>query len=187
MAGRDIDVRVPANAQVHVRAAGSFVFVKSSTGPLSVETESGKLVSMTSGDKLRAQNPAGFAGFVMHNETGADITAQLTVGFGDYDKASVVGTVTTSVANTGAATADVTTVNAASVQLLPTNPDRREAIVSNTGTVLTLRLNVDAAAGAALGMPLLPLQTAVLSTQGAIHCYQPPGLVVNVALLEILN
>ena len=184
MAGRDLYIRVPANGQVNVSAAGRFVFVKAASTALQFETEEGKNVLMEAGDKLVSQFPSGFAGFVIHNPTAAAATTTLTVGFGDFDKAAVVGTITVSKSSGGAALADVAVGALANVVVSPVSPARREILVTNLSLIDTLRLNLDAAATATLGQPVLPTQTITLTTTGQVNVYNP-GAATSVAVLEV--
>jgi len=187
MAGRDLHVRVEANSQFHVSAAGTFIFFKTSTGALGVETESGKLVDMVSGDKLISAKPAGFAGFVLHNPTGVPIIAVLVVGFGDYDKASVVGNVTITKAAGGGATTDVPLSAGTSVIVSPVNLPRREVLITNLDVADTIRVNISNHANATVGTPLLPGQTVVLTTTAAIYAWAPGGSTISVAVLEVVD
>jgi len=185
VAGRDINIRVEPNSQVNVAAAGSFVFVRAAGGPLDFETESGKLVTMISGDKLTEVAP-GFDGFTVFNNTGTPILANLVVGFGDFDVSVTVGTISLTKSTTSAMPPDVTMVPGGGVLIALARVARREIFLSNLDLVSPVRIYVGGIAGPG-GVILRPDQTIILTTTQDIYGFQSAVGAPTPAVIAVLE
>lgn len=185
MAGRDINIRVKANSQVRVSVAGSFVFVRAAGGPLDFETETGKLVTMISGDKLTEVAP-GFDGFTVFNDSGTDILANLVVGYGDFDVSVTVGTISLTKSTTSAMPPDVTMAPGGGVLIALARAARREIFLSNLDLVSSVRIYVGSIAGPG-GVILRPDQTIILTTTEAVYGFQSGVGVPTPAVIAILE
>lgn len=184
MAGRDIGVVVPAGNHVKVAAAGTFVFIKSSTGELRIETDAGKNVDMEAGDKL-IERGEGFPDFIAHNDSGVDITVVFVVGFGDYDKASLVGTVTVDQPSSIVDVVDVACAAGARTLISAAATTKRETLIrhlaNNPGILRVGSVTV----AAAQGLHITTSEQMTVNGGAAVYVWNTTGASIDVSVLEI--
>ncbi len=173
-------ITVAAGGILEVNAVGDFVRVQSSTGALVIELDSGDVVPITVGQKLRL--PERFDRLIIRNTGASSVTAELLIGFGDFDDRQVTGSVQVAPSGSLAAVADVSLAAGSATLILAADSNRDEAVISNPASnSQTMRIG-GASAGASAGIPLPPGATLILSTTAAIYGYNPGAAAESVAV-----
>lgn len=177
MAGRDIKKIIEAGAHQNVAAAGDYIHLKSTSGPVRIDI-GGRSVDMSAGDKMKSHD---FRGFVVHNDTVADITCIFVVGEGDFTQGASTGEVTVTKASNFDGVDDVVLAAAADNLLLAADDTRRTAYITNlSGNGVSIRVGGTGSNSATKGTPVAPGETLTLNTTGDISCYS--SAVQNVAV-----
>jgi len=181
MSFQDVSQVLSANGSFTVAKPGHFIFVKSVTGAIKIELD-GKTFEMQKGDEARPVKP--FASFRITDMSGAANTVTLIVGTGEFKRLELTGEV--SLVNTGLdSLADVSLVAAATTQISAANANRREIIIKNLSTNTQIFRIGDSGAGLANGHELLPGETITITTQAAVHGYNPGAGAESVTVVEV--
>lgn len=187
MAGRDIKTIVPNGEHVTVSAAGTFVFVKETTGELGIELtgeQLGKLVIMDAGDKI-TERGKGFDSFIAHNDTGADVTVIFTVGYGDFDKAALVGTVSVSQPSNVTDQPDVACAAGARTLVSAAGATKRETMIRHLNNNPGILRVGGATVAVAQGMHVTSNEQATINGSGAVYVWNTTAASITVTVTEI--
>ena len=178
-----ITVKIPADTEVPVSLYGEYIRLTQSAetlrfriGNYEFEMEEGdraKLPRFNSDDPVRIYNPG----------TGA-ITVKMIVGGVDVVGQKLYGEVRNTKAQTVETLADVAIGAGLTVEVLPADTTRREALISNlSSNVQSIRVG-DSNTGAARGLDISPGVILTLNTSAAIHVYSPAAQSVGVAVVR---
>ena len=189
---KEFTATIAAGARTKLPGRGSFLFMKTTTGAVSVSMIENELggasgketrVTMQNSDKIRSAPGAEFDEIVLHNESASSVTLTIIYGDGDYDR-PVPDTVNVSVSLPNAAA--VTTVtdktnidvaNAGKELLLAANENRINAWITALDTnAEAIRIGDDNVA-IDRGTPLAAGDTILWSSKSA--CYACSIATVN--------
>ena len=160
----------------------TFIRLDASTGALKIDID-GKISGLVQGKAIKSE--AIINRFSIINESGAAVDATLSLGHNaEIQDSNLSGTVGVSKPTTIDTVADVALVAATATQILPADPSRREALISNLeGAVNAIRVG-DANVGAARGSQVGAGMTITLQGTEAIWGYSVAGLSVAVTTIR---
>lgn len=182
--GRTYQPHVLADgAQMEFPFRGNFVRMVTSTGLLKLGLDDGPMVAFPSGGKWKPMGD--FSKVRIQNDTGGSVSFTIALAYGEFDidEVRLAGGVMLLGGVALAPTADVTLAPTAATLVKAANASRKEILITNLSTTVTLRVS-GAAVGAAAGTPVGPGQTITLETQAAVHAYNPDAGAVDVAVNE---
>lgn len=173
---KQINKSVAANGQEPIPAKGKFIWLKSATGPVLVETDKGESAFMSAGDFVRTDKE--FTEIYISDLSGAtNNISVVTAATGDAGKFGNVAITSSRTVTTG-----ITALpTGAWTLILPANSDRAYAEFQADGAVVNgVRIGENFCTGPDIWSPTIRR----LETSAALYGYQADGVARNVHWAE---
>lgn len=182
------DVTIPAGSEIPFNFTGDFVALIAQTGSSDIKLGIGDNPPQDFEKGLSYKMPAGtfYDLFRIKNTGGSDATITIAYGFGEFSDGRLVvtGGVAISSPTVFTTAADQSITTATATQVIAANAARRQAIVQNLDTSVSIRVG-DSNVGATRGTVLGAGGTLILDTTAAVWVYHAKGSNLDVAAQEL--
>ena len=177
-----IDRQIPASSGEVVHAVGTFIWLKSATGAVSIKTDQGETALLTSGDYIRTDKV--FTEFFITDESGAQ--NDVTFNISEKGEAGLFSRdVNLAVPSTLAGAVDVTLTAAVATLILAANSNRSEAIITSVGTQPGATRIGPSSVAANRGILVAPGATLILDTNAAIYGFNAGAEIFSIGYTEL--
>lgn len=177
---------IPANGMVIVHRQAAFLVCLDASDRFQIAFDNSPETDFQKGLTFRPSEM--FSAVRLVNPTNAEITVELGFGRGGVDDNRLVlqGDVAVKAVSPDAMTtqAPASIPAGQSIEVAGANSARSEILIKNLSTDQTIWVQ-GAATVAAQGMPLDGKEGVVLTVKGAVYVYNPSGVAVSVAVLEM--
>jgi len=163
---KPIDRLVSADASEFIHAVGNYIWLKSATGQVFIETSEGETAFLSTGEYIRTDKE--FKQFSVTDLSGANNDMTFVIGSGEAGKH---GNVTIDTPDALLDIADVSILATTATQILAANSNRNEAIITALSTNAALARVGSSSVGAARGTILQPGATLFINCTAAIYAY----------------
>jgi len=184
---RVIGYTLPANGEIMIDQTGDFVRCLASSAAFEIAYDGAPAFIMEAGLGFRLPLGRAYTGLRLVNPSGAPVTLQLALGYGDIQdsRIGVVGNLPTMAVspNTLTSAADVSVAATTTAMIAAANPGRAEIILQNLG-LGDMRIG-DSAAAAGRGVLLAGGGTLTLTTTAAVYAYNASAGPADLSVLEI--
>lgn len=179
-----------SNGEIYtVNTGGNFVRIKEADQSFTLRFDDGSEMTVSQNIIIKLQPDDQFKKLEVINDSGASLTVQLEIGFGDVQSNTVTvgGTLAAEIQahDTLVSAADDSIAANTTEQVLAANTDRKEALISNLASNTDpIRID-DSNTDATQGIEVLPGSTVTLQTKSAIFVHNTKGSAQSVGILEI--
>lgn len=179
-----------ANGETYpINVVGNFINVKSADQAFTIRLDGTEELRAEQNRRFKLTEDDSFSVVEVVNDSGANLTFQIEVGFGsvESDDVSISGTVNVEIqAHSGlSTTADDSIAATTTEQVLASNANRKEAIIGNLASNSDVVRVGDNNTGAGRGIELSPGQFLTLETTAAIYVYNAHSSAQSVCILEV--
>ena len=169
---KPINRRLPASTSEVIHTVGTFIWLKSATGPVQIKTSEGETALLSSGDFVRVDRE--FSEFFVVDTSGAQ--NDLTFVISKNGEAGKYGKVDVETPNVMTDAADVTVPTAAATLIAAANSDRNELIITSLAANTDETRIGSSSIGAGRGIVLSAGATLFLNVTAAVYAYHASGV-----------
>lgn len=179
-----------ANGVEHpIEKGGNFIRVRQSDQTFTILLDDDVELKAEQNDVFQLTDDDEFKSLAVINDSGANLTFQLEIGYGEVktNNVSISGTLKAALQghSTLSSAADDSIAATSTELVLASNTNRKEALITNlSSNAGNIRVG-DSNAGASRGVEVSPGQTVTLSTTAAIYVYNEGTSAQSVGLLEV--